>query len=267
MTMYDVKKEFLSNSLNNIRKNLSSISEKRNLTSSESQKFIDGVLSKISIATNLEAPSEDADIVIEAIVENPEIKKELFSQVDKFAPKKCIFTSNTSSLSITDLSSSTNRADRFAGLHFFNPVPIMKLVEIIKTDKTSDETYKTLEHFISSLGKKVVSCKDTPGFIVNRLLVPYLLEAVRMNESNVASIIDIDTAMKLGAGYPMGPFELLDYVGLDTVKFILDSWHKSNPSEPLFRPSNVLNQLVANGHLGKKSGKGFYSYEQQKSRL
>lgn len=267
MTMYDVKREFLSNSLNSIRKSLYSITEKKNLNSQESKDFVDKVLSKISIATSPDLPVQDADLVIEAIVENADIKKELFNQIDRNAPEKSIFTSNTSSLSIADIAGSTGRPDRFAGLHFFNPVPIMKLVEIVKTDKTSENTFKILNDFIKSLGKTVVTCKDTPGFIVNRLLVPYLIEAIRLHEAGVASTKDIDTAMKLGAGYPMGPFELLDYVGLDTVKFILDAWHKSHPNEPLFAPSKSLNELVEQGNLGKKSGKGFYSYENAKSNL
>lgn len=137
----------------------------------------------------------------------------------------------------------------------------MKLVEIVKTEQTSNETVTKLTEFAKSLGKTTLLCKDTPGFIVNRLLVPYMMESARLKERGVATAEDIDTAMKLGAGYPMGPFELMDYVGLDTIKFIVDAWHKAHPEEPLFKPSESLNALVQKGHLGKKTGKGFYTYK------
>ncbi|MEQ2243206.1 hypothetical protein ILYODFUR_004721, partial [Ilyodon furcidens] len=172
-----------------------------------------------------------------------------------------IFASNTSSLPITDIASSTSRQDRFGGLHFFNPVSMMKLVEVIATSATSQETFDSLLSFSKALGKTPVSCKDTPGFIVNRLLVPYMIEALRLHERGHGSKEDIDIAMKLGAGYPMGPFELSDYVGLDTLKFIIDGWNEKDPDNPLFTPSELLNKLVADGKLGKKTGEGFYKYK------
>ncbi|CAF1256605.1 unnamed protein product [Rotaria sordida] len=176
-------------------------------------------------------------------------------------PQHTILTSNTSSLPITEIAKDVQRQDKFGGLHFFNPVPVMKLLEVIRISGTSDETFQTLLNFGKALGKTTVSCKDTPGFIVNRLLVPYLLEAARMIERGDATPEDIDTAMKLGAGYPMGPIELLDYVGLDTSKYIVDGWKKLYPNEPSFQASELLNKIVGEGKFGRKTGAGFYNYK------
>lgn len=198
---------------------------------------------------------------IEAIVENLDAKQKLFAQLDSVAKQGTIFASNTSSLPIASIASATKRLDRFAGLHFFNPVPQMKLVEIIRTEDTSAEVTTALFDFAKRLGKVPVDCKDTPGFIVNRLLVPYMMEALRMVERGDATKEDVDTAMKLGAGYPMGPFELMDYVGLDTVKFITDGWYQSGKGlkgNELVRPSPLLESLVSQKKLGRKTGSGFY---------
>jgi 3-hydroxyacyl-CoA dehydrogenase len=177
------------------------------------------------------------------------------------APAKTIFASNTSSLSIGAIAESTpQRLDRFGGLHFFNPVPVMKLLEVVRIPQTSDETFNAMLEWGKAMGKTTVSCKDTPGFIVNRLLVPNLMESIRMVERGDATPEDVDTSMKLGAGYPMGPFELADYVGLDTTKFIIDGWSKRFPNETLFKPSSLLNKLVSDGKLGRKTGEGFYKY-------
>uniref|UniRef100_A0A8C9SLD3 3-hydroxyacyl-CoA dehydrogenase n=1 Tax=Scleropages formosus TaxID=113540 RepID=A0A8C9SLD3_SCLFO len=219
---------------------------------------IEGSLTRIAKKKFADKPEAGQEF---AIVENLKTKQELFSALDKVAPNHTIFASNTSSLPITDIASSTARLDRFGGLHFFNPVPMMKLVEVIKTSQTSQETFDTLVDFSRVLGKHPVLCKDTPGFIVNRLLVPYLMEALRLHERGHGSKEDIDVAMKLGAGYPMGPFELHDYVGLDTLKSIIDGWNKMEPENPLFAPSPLLNKLVAEGKLGKKTGEGFYKYK------
>ncbi|XP_019065801.1 hydroxyacyl-coenzyme A dehydrogenase, mitochondrial [Fukomys damarensis] len=223
--------------------------------------FVAKTLSSITTSTDAGAVVHSTDLVVEAIVENLKVKSELFQRLDKFTAEHTIFASNTSSLQITSIANATTRQDRFAGLHFFNPVPIMKLVEVIKTPMTSQKTFESLLDFARKLGKHPVSCKDTPGFIVNRLLVPYLLEAIRLHERGDASKEDIDMAMKLGAGYPMGPFELLDYVGLDTTKFIIDGWHEMDVENPLFQPSSALNKLVGEKKLGKKSGEGFYKYK------
>nr|KAF6386958.1 hydroxyacyl-CoA dehydrogenase [Myotis myotis] len=223
--------------------------------------FVEKTLSNVSTNTDAASVVHSVDLVVEAIVENLKVKNELFKRLDKFASEHTIFASNTSSLQITNIANATTRQDRFAGLHFFNPVPMMKLVEVIKTPMTSQKTFESLLDFSKALGKHPVTCKDTPGFIVNRLLVPYLMEAVRLYERGDASKEDIDIAMKLGAGYPMGPFELLDYVGLDTTKFIMDGWHEMDTQNPLFQPSPSVNKMVAEKKLGKKTGEGFYKYK------
>jgi len=226
--------------------------------------FISETLGRLVTNTSPERAVLNADLVVEAIVENLDIKKKLFQSLEKAAPKHTIFVSNTSSIPICDIADETpNRKPQFGGLHFFNPVPVMKLVEVVRIPETSDDTYNKLIDFSHAIGKEPVTCKDTPGFIVNRLLVPYMAEAVRMLDRNEASIKDIDTAMKLGAGYPMGPFELLDYVGLDTTKFILDGWSRKYPGSPLFAPLDSLNKLVRDGKTGRKSGEGFYKYDKK----
>lgn len=204
---------------------------------------------------------KSADLLVEAVVENLELKRKIFKEFDSWAPEKTIFASNTSSLPIRDIAEATKRLDRFGGLHFFNPVPVMKLLEVVRIPETSEETYQAMMSWGKAMKKTTVSCKDTPGFIVNRLLVPYLAEALRMVERGDASPQDVDTAMKLGAGYPMGPFELADYVGLDTNKFILDGWHQRYPDVQLFQPIESLNKLVKDGKLGRKTGEGIYKYE------
>jgi len=222
--------------------------------------FVDSSLSNMNVATSPNDALTSADLVVEAVVENMGLKQKLFAEYDQIAPAKTIFASNTSSLPISEIASTSSRADRFGGLHFFNPVPVMKLLEVVRIPQTSDETYDAMVAWGKAMGKVTVECKDTPGFIVNRLLVPYILEAVRMVERGDASVKDVDTAMKLGAGYPMGPFELADYVGLDTNKFIITGWSERFPEEPLFRASELLNKLNAEGKLGRKSGEGFYKY-------
>lgn len=169
--------------------------------------------------------------------------------------------SNTSSLSITELGLVTKRHDRFAGLHFFNPVPLMKLIEVIKTDRTSEDTHAALVAFGSALGKTCITCKDSPGFIVNRLLFTFTSEALKMYERGDATPRDIDTAMKLGSGHPMGPFELMDMVGLDVTLSIMQERHQRSPDDPMAKPSPILEKLVADNKLGVKSGEGFYCYK------
>lgn len=227
----------------------------------EGTKFVTEALARLSTSTDAVAAVATADLVVEAIVENLDVKRKLFSQLDGAAPQHTIFASNTSSLPIGKIAEATNRKDRFGGLHFFNPVPVMKLLEVVRIPETSQATYEAMTAWGKAMGKVTVECKDTPGFIVNRLLVPYMFEAVRLVERGDASPRDIDTAMKLGAGYPMGPFELMDYVGLDTGKFIVDGWAKDYPDNPLFKPSELINKLVSEGKLGVKSGEGFYQYK------
>jgi 3-hydroxybutyryl-CoA dehydrogenase len=197
------------------------------------------------------------DLVIEAIVENLDMKRELFGKLDQIAPKGTILASNTSSLPIIEMAAVTTRQDRVAGFHFFNPAPVMKLVEIVRTIATSDRTVEELRGFAESLGKTPIVAKDTAGFVVNFLLIPYMLAAVRMYENGVATKEDIDTGMKLGCGYPMGPFELLDYVGLDTTLYAAEAIYKDYP-DPAYAPPPLLRRMVQAGRYGKKNGKGFY---------
>jgi len=259
VTLVDVDPKFLEKGKSNISQSLSRVAKKRfDSNPSAGEKFLADTLGRIKTTTNVEEGVQSADLVVEAIVENLGTKKDLFAKLDKAAPAHTIFASNTSSLPIRDIAAATKRLDRFGGLHFFNPVPVMKLVEVIKTPETSDDTHKSLLAFSTKLGKTPVTAKDTAGFIVNRLLVPYMAEAIKLFERGVASKEDIDIAMKLGAGYPMGPFELLDYVGLDTSKYILDGWSKADPSNPIFKTPDLLTKLVSEGKFGNKSGEGFY---------
>jgi len=263
VTLWDMNEELLQKGKNRIEKSLSRVAQRKFKDDpNAAQAFQQETMDRITFSTDQEGSVKDADLVVEAIVENLEIKQELFAKLDKVAPDHAIFASNTSSLSIGDICNGV-RPDRFGGVHFFNPVPMMKLVEIIRTDQTSDDTFDKLTAFGKGVGKTTVKCKDTAGFIVNRLLVPYMLESVRMVERGDASARDVDTGMKLGCGYPMGPFELADYVGLDTIKFILDGWHKRYPEEAQFRPSETINKLVDEGKLGVKTGHGFYSYTKE----
>src|SRR5262245_596604 len=201
------------------------------------------------------------DLVIEAIVEDLDQKKAFFRELGGKAKPQAIFASNTSSFPIGELGEASGRPDRFVGLHFFNPVPLMKLVEVVRAAKTSEDALASVRSFAEGIGKAPVLAKDTPGFIVNRLLVPYLVEAIRMVERGEASREDIDAAMKLGCGYPMGPIELLDYVGLDTTLAIVEGWHRRFPGEKLFEPPALLRDLVKRGQTGRKSGRGFYEWE------
>jgi 3-hydroxybutyryl-CoA dehydrogenase len=201
----------------------------------------------------------ECDLVIEAIIENLEDKRQAYAALEKIVRRDAIFVSNTSSLCITELAAASSRPDRFGGLHFFNPVPLMKLVEVIRALTTSDETYQAVFAFAQSLGKEPITAPDRPGFIVNRLLVPYLLDAIRAYENGLGTLDDIDKGMKLGCGYPMGPFTLLDFVGLDTTYYIANIMFEEF-REPRYAPPPLLKRMVLAGRLGKKAGQGFYSY-------
>ena len=218
----------------------------------------DRTLANLSGTTTFEA-LKDCDMIVEAIVENVNEKKETYAALEKVVPEHAILASNTSSLCITELAAATRRPDRFGGLHFFNPVPLMKLVEVIRALTTSDETYQTMVAFARSLGKEPITAPDRPGFIVNRLLVPYLLDAIRAFENGLGTLEDIDTGMKLGCGYPMGPFTLLDFVGLDTTYYIANIMFDEF-REPAYAPPPLLKRMVLAGRLGRKSGLGFYKY-------
>jgi len=201
----------------------------------------------------------DCDIVIEAIIENVQQKRDMYDSLDGIVKREAIFASNTSSISVTELMAATTRPERFIGLHFFNPVPLMKLVEVVKTIATAPEVYEAAYEFAKNLGKVPVRTSDKTGFIVNRLLVPYLLDAIRAYEEGVGSITDIDDAMKLGCGYPMGPFTLLDFVGLDTTYYITQVMYDEF-KERRFASPPLLKRLVMAGWYGRKTGRGFYDY-------
>ncbi|CAH1997312.1 unnamed protein product [Acanthoscelides obtectus] len=261
VTLVEVNADLLKKAEERIADSLGRVAKKQYKDDkSAAAKFVDETRSRIKGNTNPEDAVKDSDLVVEAIVEKLEVKHDLFKKLDKAAPEKTIFASNTSSLSIGDIASVTNRKDRFGGLHFFNPVPVMKLLEVIRTSETSQDTYTAMMEWGKSIGKVCITCKDTPGFVVNRLLVPYLAEAIRMMERGDASARDIDTAMKLGAGHPMGPLELADYVGHDTNLHILEGWHKKFPDNPLFVPCESERKLVQEGKLGVKTGEGYYKY-------
>lgn len=222
----------------------------------------DRALARIRFTTDL-AHLASSDVVIEAIVEDASAKNALFAELDVSAPDHAIFASNTSSLTITEMAAATKRADRFVGLHFFNPVPVMKLVEVVRTIATSDETCQRAFSFAKSLGKVPVAAKDNSGFVVNLLLVPYMMDAIRQLESGVATVEDIDAAMTLGCGYPMGPFVLGDFVGLDTLLRIGDIMFDEY-RETRYAPPPLLRRLVALGRYGRKSGAGFYDWSGDK---
>ena len=215
-------------------------------------------LANITGATAFDALA-GCDLVIEAIVENVQAKQLAYSALETVVSPHAIILSNTSSICITELAASTRRPDRFAGLHFFSPVPLMKLVEVIRALTTSDETYHTAVQFAASIGKEAVTAPDRPGFIVNRLLVPYLLDAVRAHENGLGSIEDIDKGMTLGCGHPIGPFALLDFIGLDTAYSVASIMFEEF-REPAYAPPPLLKRMVLAGRLGRKSGQGFYRY-------
>jgi 3-hydroxybutyryl-CoA dehydrogenase len=205
------------------------------------------------------ADLKDCDLVIEAIIENVQAKTQAYAQVEAVVGAHCVIASNTSSLCITELAAATKRPDKVGGLHFFNPVPLMKLVEVIRALTTSQDTHDQLLAFATAIGKEPISAPDRGGFIVNRLLVPYLLDAIRCFEEGLGTVPDIDNGMKLGCGHPMGPFTLLDFVGLDTTFYIANIMFEEF-RETRFAPPPLLKRMVLAGHLGKKSGKGFYDY-------
>jgi 3-hydroxybutyryl-CoA dehydrogenase len=250
----EVDEQFLQKGLARVRKFLDDGVAKGKVAPADR----DRTLGNLTGTTTFDALA-DCDLVIEAIVENLAEKTQTYASLERVVRDSAIFVSNTSSLCITELAAATRRPDRFGGLHFFNPVPIMKLVEVVRALTTSEATYRAVFQFAESLGKEPITAPDRPGFIVNRLLVPYLLDAVRAYENGLGSIEDIDKGMKLGCGYPMGPFTLLDFVGLDTTYYIANIMFEEF-REPAYAPPPLLKRMVLAGRTGRKSGQGFYRY-------
>ena len=258
VTALEAEQKFLDKGFAGIDKSLAKFAEKpekSGITPEKAKEIrgrLKGTLKKEDLA--------DCDLIIEAIIENVEDKKKMYAALDGIVKKDAIFASNTSSISITELMTATQRPERFVGLHFFNPVPLMKLVEVVRTIATAPDVVETVFEFAGKLGKVPVRTSDKTGFIVNRLLVPYLLDAIRAYEEGVGSIADIDQAMKLGCGYPMGPFTLLDFVGLDTTYYITHVMFEEF-KEARFASPPLLKRLVMAGWYGKKTGKGFYDWK------
>ena len=257
----EVSDELIQKGFAGIEKSLAKFAEKGTITAAQQQE-IRGRLN----GTTTFADLADCDIIIEAIIENIEEKRATYKQLDEICKPETIFASNTSSISITEMMTATSaeRQRRFVGLHFFNPVPLMKLVEVVRTILTDEAIYEQAIDFGKRLGKTTVRANDTTGFIVNRLLVPYMLDAIRALEEGVGSIVDIDTSMKLGLGYPMGPFTLGDFVGLDTTYYIAEIMFNEF-REKRFAPPPLLKRMVLAGLYGRKSGRGFYDYSDPKN--
>jgi len=254
--MQDIKQEAVDRGLSNIERLLARNVEKDRMTEEEKT----AVLERITPMTDLEGAAKDVDLVIEAAVENISIKKDIFRNLDELTKESAILATNTSSLPITDIASVTNRPEKVIGMHFMNPVPVMRLVEIIRALQTSDETYEAIATMTKTLNKTAVESKDFPGFIANRILMPMINEAIYTVYEGVASIEDVDTVMKLGMNHPMGPLTLADFIGLDTCLYIMEVLYEGF-GDSKYRPCPLLRQYVQAGWYGRKSGRGFYIYE------
>ncbi|HMQ10061.1 MAG TPA: 3-hydroxybutyryl-CoA dehydrogenase [Oligoflexia bacterium] len=255
VVLYDVSEDRIAWGKNNIENSLSRLVKKEKISSEDQN----SIMARVHPNTDMQAFA-DCGLVVEAATENETIKFEIFKSLDSITQKSCILASNTSSIPITKIAAQTNRPDKVIGMHFMNPVPIMKLVEVIRGLLTSDETYKTVIDLAQKMGKETVAVEDFPGFLVNRILCPMINEAVFALESGIAKAEDIDTAMKLGTNQPMGPLELADFIGLDTCLYIMEVLH-AGLGEDKFRPAPLLRKYVQAGLLGRKSGRGFYTYE------
>lgn len=252
----DIQEHFLDNALKRMDQFMSKSVSKGKLTEEQKQE----TLERIQTTTTLE-DMKNADVVIEAVIENLDLKKEVFSQLDQIMPEEVILATNTSSMSITEIAAATNRPERVAGMHFFNPAQLMKLVEVVRGYQTSDETVEELKALSKQLSKEPVEVKkDSPGFIVNRIMIPQFIEAIKLLEEGVASAEDIDKAVTLGLNYPMGPFTLQDFAGVDIGYYVME-YLKEELNNNQFAPPLLLKQLVRAGRLGKKSGAGFYDYK------
>ena len=250
----EINEQLLNKGLAAIDKFLSTSVQKEKIT----QQDKDSIQARIKGTTDMK-DFADCDLVVEAVVENIDLKKKIFAELDKICPKHAILATNTSCLSVIDIAAATNRVDKVLGLHFMNPVPLMKLLEVVRTIATSDETLEIGKKFSESVGKTIVVAKDTPGFIANYLEMPYLLNAIKMMDAGVATKEDIDTTMKLGFNYPMGPLTLSDLIGLDTILFVVDAIYEDTKDTQYAAPP-ILRKMVTAGWLGRKTGKGFYDY-------
>jgi len=263
----EAEQAFLDKGLGRIEKSLGKLAEKAvakgKATEEDAQANAKATFARIT-GTTERAQLADCDLVVEAIVEDLDAKKSLFAELGGLCKAETIFASNTSSFPIGEMAEASGRPSRFVGLHFFNPVQLMRLVEVVRTDSTDEDVFAAARAFGEAVGKAPVACKDTPGFVVNRLLVPYMAQAFLMLERGDASAEDIDTAMQFGCGHPMGPITLTDYVGLDTTLSILEGWVERYPDEPAFAIPQILRDKVAQGKLGRKTGEGFYKWEGDK---
>lgn len=252
--LQDINQDAVDQGINSIHALLTRAVEKGRITDVEKE----GTLSRLNTSTDL-GDAHEADLVIEAVIENLDVKKELFQQLDNIVPAHTILATNTSSLPITEIAAVTNRPEKVIGMHFMNPVPIMKLVEIIRAIQTDDETYERIEHVTKELNKTSVTVNDFPGFVANRILMPMINEAIYTVYEGIATVEDVDTVMKLGMNHPMGPLTLADFIGLDTCLYIMEVLYEGF-GDSKYRPCPLLRQYVQAGWYGKKSGRGFYTY-------
>lgn len=256
---YETDQAFLDRGRDRIQKSVDRLVSRDKMESATAE----ALMGKITFTTDRSALS-DTDLIVEAIIENMDLKKKLYSELGAECKPETVFASNTSSLSITEMALASSRPDKFVGVHFFNPVQVMKLVEVIKTVHTNEDEFERALDWVEKIGKVGVKCGDTPGFIVNRLLVPNLIQAMLMLERKDAETRDIDLSMQLGAGQPMGPLHLADYIGLDTCLFIMEGWVKDFPNETAFVVPKTLKDKVDANELGRKTGRGFYLWEGDK---
>lgn len=256
---YETDQDFLDRGRDRIQKSVDRLVSRDKMESA----MAEALMEKITFTTDRSALA-DTDLIVEAIIENMDLKKKLYSELGAECKPETVFASNTSSLSITEMALASSRPDKFVGVHFFNPVQVMKLVEVIKTVHTNEDEFERTLDWVKKIGKVGVKCGDTPGFIVNRLLVPSLIQAILMLERKDAETRDIDLSMQLGAGQPMGPLHLADYIGLDTCLFIMEGWVKDFPNETAFVVPRSLKDKVDANELGRKTGRGFYLWEGDK---